>query len=147
VSWARAGGDAVVDPEPTAAPARTRIEPLAGFRDARGSLFEPLNERELADQRNVHVVLTEPGCIRGNHYHPHSTEVTAVVGPCLVRLKEAEGLRDVLVPAGETWRLTIPPGVVHAYRNTGPNLMVLISFNTSAHDPANPDTVRETILE
>lgn len=130
-----------------AAPARTLIEPLAAFCDARGSLFEPLNDRELAAQRNVHVVLTEPDCIRGNHYHPHSTEVTAVVGPCLVRLKEGEGIRDVAVPAGETWRFTIPPGVVHAYRNTGKSLMVLVSFNTSAHDPANPDTVRETILE
>ena len=51
------------------------------------------------------------------------------------------------MPAGETWRFTIAPGVVHAYRNTGKSLMVLVSFNTSAHDPANPDTVRETILE
>jgi dTDP-4-dehydrorhamnose 3,5-epimerase-like enzyme len=137
----------VADREPAATPARTLIEPLAAFRDARGSLFEPLNERELADQRNVHVVLTEPDCIRGNHYHPHSTEVTAVVGPCHVRLKEAGVLREVHVPAGETWRFTIPPGVVHAYRNTGDRPMVLVSFNTSAHDPANPDTVRETLLE
>jgi dTDP-4-dehydrorhamnose 3,5-epimerase-like enzyme len=135
----------VADREP--APVRTLIEPLAAFRDARGSLFEPLAEHELARQRNVHVVLTEPGGVRGNHCHRHSTEITAVVGPCLVRLKEADGLRDVIVPAGETWRFTIPPGVVHAYRNMGTADMVLISFNTSRHDPANPDTFRETILE
>jgi dTDP-4-dehydrorhamnose 3,5-epimerase-like enzyme len=125
---------------------RTLVEPLAAFHDARGSLFEPLNESELGRQRNVHVVLTAPDGVRGNHVHRHSTEITAVVGPCLVRLKEADVLRDVHVPAGETWRFTIPPGVVHAYRNTGTQAMVLVSFNTSPHDPANPDTVRETIL-
>jgi len=125
---------------------RTRIEALQAFRDARGMLFEPLDDRGLAAQRNVHVVLSEPGAVRGNHLHPHSVEVTTVVGPCLVRLKEAAGIRDVEVPTGETWRFTIPPGVVHAYRNTGAGQMVLVSFNSSLHDPANPDTVRETIL-
>jgi quercetin dioxygenase-like cupin family protein len=125
---------------------RTQIETLPAFRDARGTLFEPLDDRGLAAQKNVHVVLSEPGAVRGNHSHPGSIEVTAVVGPCLVRLKESDGIRDVAVPAGETWRFTIPPGVVHAYRNTGSSQMVLISFNSSLHDPANPDTVRETIL-
>jgi dTDP-4-dehydrorhamnose 3,5-epimerase-like enzyme len=125
---------------------RTLIETVPAFRDARGTLFEPLDDRGLAAQKNVHVVLSEPGAIRGNHMHPHSVEVTVVVGPCLVRLKESDGVRDVAVPAGETWRFTIPPGVVHAYRNTGAGQMVLISFNSSLHDPANPDTVRESIL-
>jgi len=125
---------------------RTQIETLPAFRDSRGMLFEPLDDRGLAAQKNVHVVLSEPGAVRGNHSHPGSIEVTAVVGPCLVRLKESDGIRDVAVPAGETWRFTIPPGVVHAYRNTGSSPMVLISFNSSLHDPANPDTVRETIL-
>jgi dTDP-4-dehydrorhamnose 3,5-epimerase-like enzyme len=125
---------------------RTRIETLPAFRDARGILFEPLDGQGLTVQKNVHVVLSEPGAVRGNHLHPHSVEVTAVVGPCLVRLKESDGIRDVEVPAGETWRFTIPPGVVHAYRNTGAGQMVLISFNSSVHDPAKPDSVRETIL-
>lgn len=123
-----------------------RIQPVTSHRDARGSLFEPLDAAQLAAQRNVHVVLTEPGGIRGNHRHTASTEVTVVVGPCLVRLKEAAGVRDVHVPVAEAWQFTIPPGVVHAYRNTGTAPMVLVSFNSAIHDPANPDTVREQIL-
>ena len=67
-------------------------------------------------------------------------------GPCLVRLKEADGVRDVEVPAGETWRFMIPPGVAHAYRNTGDELMVLVSFSTQLHDPDGADTLREQIL-
>ena len=128
------------------APGAARIENLSSHRDARGSLFEPLNAAELSRQRNVHVVLTEPGEVRGNHFHRSATEMTTVVGPCLVRLKEAGALRDVAVPAGEAWRFTLPPGVVHAYRNTGTSTMVLVSFASALHDPANPDTVRDVIL-
>lgn len=122
------------------------IEPLNAHRDARGSLFEPLNAAELSLQRNVHVVLTGPGEVRGNHWHRKSTETTTVMGPCLVRLKEGNALRDIEVPTGEAWRFTLPPGVVHAYRNSGAAVMVLVSFASEAHDPANPDTVREVIL-
>jgi dTDP-4-dehydrorhamnose 3,5-epimerase-like enzyme len=115
-------------------------------RDARGSLFEPMNAAELAAQRNVHVVLTEPGGVRGNHVHESAVEMTTVAGPCLVRLREGGEIRDVEVPAGETWRFTIPPGVAHAYRNTGDSLMVLVSFSSVVHDPAGSDTRREQIL-
>jgi dTDP-4-dehydrorhamnose 3,5-epimerase-like enzyme len=122
------------------------IEPVKTHRDPRGALFEPLSDAELGGQKNVHVVLTQPGETRGNHMHLTATETTSVVGPCLIRLKEPAGLRDVEVPAGEIWRLTIPPGVVHAYRNTGIGVMVLVSFSTNLHDPAGADTLRETIL-
>jgi len=127
-------------------PIRTRIESVKTHRDPRGSLFEPLDDAELAAQRNVHVVLSEPGEVRGNHVHETATETTTVVGPCLVRLREAEVIRDVEVPAGETWKFTIPPGVVHAYRNTGDAVMVLVSFSTHVHDPKGSDTRREQIL-
>jgi dTDP-4-dehydrorhamnose 3,5-epimerase-like enzyme len=122
------------------------IEPVTTHRDARGALFEPLTDAELVAQKNVHVVLTQPGETRGNHAHRTATETTTVVGPCLVRLKEREGMRDIEVPAGEICRLTIPPGVVHAFRNTGSSIMVLVSFSTNLHDPAGADTWRETIL-
>lgn len=128
------------------APRTTRIQPLSCHRDSRGSLFEPLDVDELSRQRNAHVVLTGPRQIRGNHWHRRSTETTVVVGPCLVRLKEPDGLRDVLVPEQEAWQFTLPPGVVHAYQNTGEGIMVLISFASEVHDPADPDTVREVIL-
>jgi dTDP-4-dehydrorhamnose 3,5-epimerase-like enzyme len=127
-------------------PARVRIETINTHRDARGSLFEPLNDAELAAQKNVHVVLTEPAGVRGNHVHATAVEMSTVVGPCLVRLKEAGDVRDVEVPAGETWRFTIPPGVVHAYRNTGDSVMVLVSFSSNVHDPVGADTRREQIL-
>ena len=125
----------------------TSIEAVRTHRDARGALFEPLSDAELANQRNVHIVLTRPNEVRGNHYHLAAVETTSVGGPCLGRLKEYGGIRDVEVPAGEIWRVRIPPGVVHAYRNTGDAVMVLVSFSTRLHDPAGADTRREEILK
>lgn len=122
------------------------MQSVKTHRDARGSLFEPLSDAELAGQKNVHVVLTEPNEVRGNHVHRTAVETTSVVGPCLIRLKEDGGIRDLEVPAGETWRLTIPAGVVHAFRNTGEAMMVLVSFSTNLHDPTGSDTLREQIL-
>jgi dTDP-4-dehydrorhamnose 3,5-epimerase-like enzyme len=122
------------------------IEILKAFRDARGTLFEPLDEPGLARQKNVHVVLSLPGEVRGNHRHRYATETTTLVGPCLVRLKEPDGLRDVHVPAGEVWRITIPPGIAHAFRNTGDQVMTMVSFSTQVHDPVISDTLRDAIL-
>lgn len=125
---------------------RTRIRRLRTFQDARGALFEPLDGAELAGYRNTHVVLTEPGCVRGNHAHPRGTEVSVIRGPAEIRLKEDGVVHDLGVPDGETWQLTIPPGVGHAFRNPGPATMLLVAFNTELHDPAAPDVVREDIL-
>jgi len=125
---------------------KTLIEPVRTHRDHRGSLYEPVAVESIATTRNVHVVLTEPGFVRGNHRHIAGTEISVVTGPAQVRLKEDGVLRDVEVPPGETWRFTIPPGVAHAYRNPGPGTMVLIGFNSELHDPALPDAVRDEIL-
>jgi dTDP-4-dehydrorhamnose 3,5-epimerase-like enzyme len=122
------------------------VQSVKTHRDARGALFEPLTDAELQAQKNVHVVLTQPGEVRGNHVHRTAVETTTVVGPCLVRLKEGGTIRDIGVPAGEILRLVIPPGVVHAFRNTGDAAMVLVSFSTNLHDPAGADTDREQIL-
>ncbi len=78
--------------------------------------------------------------------HSTAVETTTLVGPCFIRLKEEGTTRDLEVPAGEIWRLTIPPGVVHAFRNTGDSTMVLVSFSTNLHDPSGSDTTREQIL-
>ncbi|HEX6533018.1 MAG TPA: cupin domain-containing protein [Gemmatimonadaceae bacterium] len=125
----------------------TTVEPITVHADARGVVVEPATPEMLPAQRNVHLVTSAPGAVRGNHYHDRGTEVAVLVGPALVRLREEGVVRDVEVPAGEAWRFTIPPRVSHAFQNTGKDLLVLVAFNTVEHDPAAPDVVRDVLIE
>src|SRR5512142_2261906 len=111
------------------------IDRLAIHRDARGGVFEPLAAPELAGTRNVHVVLTEPGHVRGNHYHVRAREWMTVLGPARVRGRRQGALEEVRVPAGEAWRFTFPPGVSHAVAVDGEHTGVLVSFSDREHDP------------
>jgi UDP-2-acetamido-2,6-beta-L-arabino-hexul-4-ose reductase len=122
------------------------IQRLRRATDARGYVYEPLTAAELPAQRNVHVVMSHPGEVRGNHYHPLGREITTVSGPARVRFKQSGRIETHDVPDGETWRFEFPPGVVHAIQNTGTTPLVIVSFNTLPHDPANPSVVREAIL-
>jgi dTDP-4-dehydrorhamnose 3,5-epimerase-like enzyme len=123
-----------------------KVERLRTAVDARGDVFEPLDAAGLSAQRNVHVVWTHPGQVRGNHFHSEGYEISAVRGPALVRYREGGELTELHVPPGEAWRFTFPPGVVHAFQNTGETPMIIVSFNTTPHDPARPDTTREVVL-
>jgi UDP-2-acetamido-2,6-beta-L-arabino-hexul-4-ose reductase len=122
------------------------IEPLRLPSDPRGVVIEPIGPEVLPRQRNVHVALTEPGCVRGNHYHLYGQEVTVVLGPALFRYRLDGETRDFVVPDGKAYRFSIPPGIPHAFQNTGQTSMVLVGFNSEAHNPARPDVVRETLI-
>jgi UDP-2-acetamido-2,6-beta-L-arabino-hexul-4-ose reductase len=124
-----------------------RIEKLRVAADPRGDVFEPLDAAGLAGQRNVHVVWTAPGHVRGNHFHRQGHEISAVRGPALARYRAGEELTEVEIPAGEVWRFTFPPAVVHAFKNTGTGPMIIVSFNTTLHDPDQPDVVRESLFD
>jgi UDP-2-acetamido-2,6-beta-L-arabino-hexul-4-ose reductase len=120
---------------------RVLVEVLAPFTDARGLTFEPLAGDALRDARNVHVVLTSPGHVRGNHVHARGVEQLTVVGPALVRTREDGVDHDHSVPEGAVHRFTIPAGVAHAVKNTGDGMMVLASFGSEPYDPSNTTRV------
>jgi dTDP-4-dehydrorhamnose 3,5-epimerase-like enzyme len=122
------------------------IRPLKVHADARGAVFEPLEPELLSGWRNVHTVVTEPGAIRGNHRHLRGTEITTVLGPALVRYRRDGRIENVDVPAGQAWRFLFPPGIAHAFKNTGDRPFVLVSFNTEEHDPARPDFERDELI-
>lgn len=128
---------------------RITIEPMTYPTDHRGLVMEPIGPDALPLQQNVHLALTEPGHIRGNHYHKHGNEVVVVLGPALVRYREEPGgaIEDLNIPQGQAYRLRIPPGVAHAFQNPGPTPMVIIAFNTVIHDPEHPDVVRDVLIE
>ena len=123
------------------------IDNILVHSDARGVVFEPLELEMIAAQRNTHVVISNPGVVRGNHYHHQGTETIAVVGPALVRIRQDGNLRDIVVPEEKVYRFTFPPKIPHAIKNTGDRVNILVAFNTCEHDPENPDTVQEILIE
>lgn len=120
---------------------------LDTYRDERGSAFEPLGPEELAQQRNVHVVTTLPGHIRGNHVHHINTEHLAVQGPALVRYRVDGVDHDVQVDDGQAVTFRFPPGVPHAILNTGSEPHVIAAFKDHPYDPDAPDTERVVLIE
>ena len=123
------------------------IDIITVHADDRGGVYEPLAADRIAAQRNVHVVLSGPGVVRGNHYHTQGTETIAVAGPALVRVKEDDEIRDVTVPDQEVYRFVVPANVPHAIKNVGDQPNVLVAFNTCEHNPANPDTVEKILIK
>lgn len=114
--------------------------------DHRGFVFEPLEEKFIAQQKNVHVVISRPGAVRGNHYHLKGTETLAVCGPARVRIRQGDHDEDFSIPAHQTFRMVIPPGISHAIQNTGDTDNLLVAFNTCPHDPEHPDTVQDILI-
>ena len=125
---------------------KVNIDQLKTLPDLRGIVFEPIDKDKINSQENIHVVISEPGAVRGNHYHLRGTETLAVVGPALIRFKENDELHDFEVPSGQVYKFIIPPKVVHAIKNIGDKPCILVAFNTVEHNPQNPDPVRENIL-
>jgi UDP-2-acetamido-2,6-beta-L-arabino-hexul-4-ose reductase len=124
-----------------------KCEPVKTIADARGLLFEPVSMEEMHAHKNAHIVVTEPGHIRGNHFHKHSGEITVVTGATLVRVKIGDEIQEFSIPEGQAWKFHIPPQIPHAFKNVGNRPTVLIGFNTALHDPNNPDTFREVLIE
>ncbi len=119
---------------------------LKMISDSRGFVFEPLPADAFSDQKNGHVVVSDPGVIRGNHYHIKGEERIAVVGPSLVRYRQNDEIKDIDIPAGEVYGFTFPPGVGHAIQNLSDRPNVLVAFNTIVHDPKTPDTIKDVLL-
>jgi UDP-2-acetamido-2,6-beta-L-arabino-hexul-4-ose reductase len=119
---------------------------LKVIKDSKGVLFEPLSAEEIIGKKNVHVVISNPGIVRGNHYHLQGEETMAVTGPALVRFRQGDEDIDVDVPENEVYRFVFPPHVPHAIKNTGNASNLLIAFNTIEHDRSQPDTVTEILI-
>ena len=69
-----------------------------------------------------------------------------MLGPASVLYRDGEEVRDLLILEGLAYRITVPPGVAHAFQNTGSGPMILIGFNTVPHDPDAPDVVRDVLI-
>jgi len=118
--------------------------------DNRGVLIEIIKKFGTnSDIRQVYVATSTPGQVRGNHYHKEKTEWLFVIkGECRLvwdcddQIGKKELALSYLVPV----LVRVPPYVVHAILNTGPEESYLLIISDRAYDPASPDTYEKYLL-
>ena len=95
----------------------------------------------------MHLVITLPGFIRGNHFHKKGIENLIIYGSALIRIKEQGEIIDIIVAENEAIRLTIPPGISHAIKNIGSNPNLLVAFNTIEHTEQDTDVYPDILID
>jgi dTDP-4-dehydrorhamnose 3,5-epimerase len=104
------------------------VRSLKQYTDSRGWLMEMFREDELPEGFTPamgYLSVTHPGVARGPHAHHHQTDGFCFLdGMFQVTLWEnrpgREPVReDHLLGKDDPVFMTVPPGVVHAYRNVG----------------------------
>jgi dTDP-4-dehydrorhamnose 3,5-epimerase len=134
------------------------IRALQFQRDDRGWLCELFRHDELEPaQRPVmgYVSMAYAGVTRGPHEHTHQTDQFAFLGPSTFRLylwdnRPGSGTYGVYetLECGKSSPIAIqiPPGVVHAYRNTGTVEGLVYNFPDRLYAGQNraalPDEIR-----
>ncbi len=115
------------------------VRDLRKFVDERGWLAEIFRHDELAAEfhpQMAYISATEPHVMRGPHEHVDQTDLFCFLGPSNFKLRMWDNRET-----SETYRRTmtlyvgednpkiviIPPGVVHAYRNTGSGKGIVIN--------------------
>lgn len=127
------------------------IEELPSFTDARGWSVRPFDETAMAkgEYASCHVVSMAPGAIRGNHVHKAQTEILSPVsGTCLFAAVDPEtGERfERTFTGAPLFRITIAPGVPHAFKNIGADIVYLFCIADAPFDPAAPDVFASEVL-
>ena len=104
---------------------------LSAHTDSRGWLVELYRIDELSDEHHpvmAYISETLPGVARGPHEHVEQTDYFAFIGPgdFTLYLWDARAgsptygnCARLLVGESNKQSVIVPPGVVHAYRNTG----------------------------
>lgn len=108
--------------------------------DQRGWLMECFRQDEIpADIMPVmsYVSMTNPGIARGPHEHVQQTDIFFFMGSTLFTLYLWDNRKDsatygnkqvVTLPENEPTVAIVPPGVVHAYRNSGDKPGLVLNY-------------------
>ncbi len=122
--------------------------------ESRGWSFAPFTDPELIRQIDVdwtsfHTVSMEPGTIRGNHVHPHTTEwLLFCGGPLLLSWQDpdSETVQKIRIEDNHTY-VIIPPGIKHAVKNLSDGILYLVAFRSPAPSSEDPEVLSSIIIE
>ncbi|MBU8920991.1 MAG: FdtA/QdtA family cupin domain-containing protein [Bacteroidales bacterium] len=117
------------------------VNQLPVTADDRGSLMEIFRTDELPElyPPMAYLSVTLPNRSRGPHEHVSQTDIFVFLGPADVLLwdnrpdSETYGMHRILLDTAPGTQVIVPPGVVHAYRNRGPDSVMIANAPTSLY--------------
>ena len=113
------------------------VRRLGRFTDDRGWLIELFREDELPagfEPKMGYISVTHPGVARGPHEHVDQTDgfvfLSGTFRLYLWETRDATDRKDLQLDVGENEPIfvTVPPGVVHAYKNIGNSDAFVLNF-------------------
>jgi dTDP-4-dehydrorhamnose 3,5-epimerase-like enzyme len=119
-----------------------QISELDNDGDARGFSFALPSEALdfLGRVCDLHLASTDPGAVRGNHYHVRKREAIVFLPGAAWSLHWDEGLGTAVqrrsFDGSCVVLVLISPGCSHAVRNDGTGTLWLVACSSEAYDPA-----------
>lgn len=118
--------------------------------DPRGFVFFPWQEGVQDPQdllRTFHLISIAPGQVRGNHLHPgHREYLFTFHGAGVLLWEDPPGEVQERLLTGKRTLVAIPPGIAHALRNPGPEILYLLAWRERMEgSPGEPETVRHPL--
>ncbi len=107
------------------------VKPLNKYLDERGWLAELFRSDEVEHGTMpvmAYLSMTQPGVARGPHEHVDQTDYFCFIGPSNFKIhlwdnrkdSPSFGVKQVIFAGIDVpMMMTVPPGVVHAYKNVG----------------------------
>lgn len=122
-------------------------------QDERGWVYFPFQHldpgwSELEILQSLHVIAITPGQIRGQHLHPQKTEwLYLISGQGTLFWRDEEDFLQRRELLANRQLVIIPPGIPHALRNDGPEVLYLLAWRASPKLPISaPDTVPAPLI-
>ncbi|MGA1868917.1 MAG: cupin domain-containing protein [bacterium] len=110
--------------------------------DQRGWVINPLECAHIQNLTgNIHTASITPSSMRGNHYHPNSTEWLFIFGgPALFCWRNLEDniIHQEKIGEEEPTLFVVPPNIVHVIKNCAKKDIYIMAVTSSPH----PDQVR-----
>ncbi len=126
----------------------TRL-PLQKHQDSRGLLIQNDYPEIFEEMKHFLVSFSEPGVIRGNHYHLRKKEWFLVIqGTAELHLTNTKTHEQstYVIQGSQPELFLMEPSIAHAFKNIGSDQLVFLGLVNEAFDESDPDTISYQVI-